>query len=84
LDSFTHSLFLTSAEHFSGRSKIKIFKSNSNGTNFVLAADDVNVILGSHVDFQKVAGLEGIAVMNIVDDGWSKSLQTRITRNDGT
>ncbi|KAK7442773.1 vacuolar protein sorting/targeting protein PEP1 [Stygiomarasmius scandens] len=83
LDSFTHSLFLTSAEHFSGRPKTKIFKSNSNGTNFVLAADDVNVILGSHVDFQKVAGLEGIAFMNIVGDGWSKSLQTRITRNDG-
>ena len=66
-----------------------LLKSNSNGTYFGLSLKNVNRDERGLVDFEKMIGLDGIAVVNIVANteeaaitGY-KSLQTRITHNDG-
>jgi hypothetical protein len=67
-----------------------ILKSNSNGTYFGLSIDNVNRDHRGYVDFEKMIGLDGIAVVNIVSNTEDasvtghKKLQTRITHNDGT
>ena len=64
-------------------------KSNSNGTNYVLSMAAVNRNSDDYVDFEKMQGLEGVAVVNIVDnlqdekEGKAKKLKTLITHNDG-
>jgi hypothetical protein len=66
-----------------------ILKSNSNGTYFGLSIENVNRNNGGFVDFEKLAGLDGIAMVNIVANPAEaaltgrKALQTRITHNDG-
>ncbi|KAG1816486.1 uncharacterized protein BJ212DRAFT_1355044 [Suillus subaureus] len=66
-----------------------ILKSNSNGTYFGLSLENVNRNLGGFIDFEKFAGLDGIAMANIVANPAEaalmgrKALQTRITHNDG-
>ena len=66
-----------------------ILKSNSNGTYFTLAIDNVNRNDFGYVDFEKMIGLDGIALVNIVSNTEEarvtnqKALQTRITHNDG-
>lgn len=66
-----------------------ILKSNSNGTYFSLSIANVNRDDYGYVDFEKFAGLDGIALVNIVANPaeavltGSKTLQTRITHNDG-
>ena len=66
-----------------------ILKSNSNGTYFGLSAEFVNRNEDGFVDFEKVIGLDGIALINVVADpdaaviSRRKALQTRITHNDG-
>jgi hypothetical protein len=66
-----------------------IFKSNSNGTYYNLALEHVNRDRRGYTDFEKMIGLDGIAVVNMVanpDDATisgKKELQTRITHNDG-
>jgi len=66
-----------------------ILKSNSNGTYFGLSIENVNRDDRGLVDFEKMIGLDGIAVVNIVSNPEEatitkrKSLQTRITHNDG-
>jgi hypothetical protein len=66
-----------------------IFKSNSNGTYYNLALENVNRDGRGYTDFEKMIGLDGIAVVNVVvntDDAnisGKKELQTRITHNDG-
>jgi hypothetical protein len=66
-----------------------ILKSNSNGTYFGLSIENVNRNEEGYVDFEKVIGLDGIALVNVVaDTGEStvsgrKSLQSKITHNDG-
>ncbi|RXK41140.1 signal sequence binding protein [Tremella mesenterica] len=66
-----------------------IFKSNSNGTYYGLSAEHVNRNSAGYVDFEKMTGLDGIAVINIVsnpteaDTTGRKKIQTRITHNDG-
>lgn len=66
-----------------------ILKSNSNGTYFSLAVDNVNRNDQGYVDFEKMIGLDGIALVNIVANTEEakvtgrKALQTRITHNDG-
>lgn len=66
-----------------------LFKSNSNGTNFALSQEYVNRNSEGFVDFEKMLGLEGIALINVVSN-WDeaiitgdKRLQSRITHNDG-
>ncbi|KAG9313252.1 hypothetical protein JVU11DRAFT_6715 [Chiua virens] len=66
-----------------------ILKSNSNGTYFGLSIENVNRNDAGFVDFEKLAGLDGIAMVNIVANPTDatltgqKLLQTRITHNDG-
>ncbi|KAF9263821.1 Oligoxyloglucan reducing end-specific cellobiohydrolase [Marasmius fiardii PR-910] len=90
LESSTQSLFLhmtTSDSPPYG----SILKSNSNGTYFVVSLDNVNRNDAGYVDFEKMIGLDGIALVNVVADtdrvgfpgGRQKKLQTRITHNDG-
>lgn len=66
-----------------------ILKSNSNGTYFGVSVENVNRDERGYVDFEKMIGLDGIALINIVSNpeeaavSKRKSLQTRITHNDG-
>lgn len=66
-----------------------ILKSNSNGTYFGLAIENVNRDDRGYVDFEKMIGLDGIALINVVGNAKEapvsgrKSLQSRITHNDG-
>ncbi|KAG6872852.1 vacuolar protein sorting/targeting protein PEP1 [Termitomyces sp. Mi166 len=89
LESSTKSLFLhmtMSEDPFYGN----ILKSNSNGTYFGLSIDNVNRNDAGYVDFEKMIGLDGIALINIVSNpeeakvSREKKLQTRITHNDGS
>ena len=90
LESSTDSVFL----HVTMNSAINkewgsIFKSNSNGTYYGLSIEHVNRNTMGYVDFEKMIGLDGIAVINVVanpaeaDISGKKSIQTRITHNDG-
>ena len=90
LDSSTHAVFLNvmvgTREDFEYGT---IIKSNSNGTSYVLSVNGVNRNTAGYVDFEKMAGLEGVAIVNIVeniedaDNGKRKKLKTLITHNDG-
>lgn len=67
-----------------------ILKSNSNGTYFGLSVENVNHDERGYVDFEKVVGLDGIALVNVVSNPDEalltkrKVLQSRITHNDGS
>lgn len=67
-----------------------ILKSNSNGTYFGLSIEYVNRDERGYVDFEKMIGLDGIALINIVSNPEEamvtdyKLLQSRITHNDGS
>ena len=66
-----------------------ILKSNSNGTYFSISSDYVNRNQNGYVDFEKMIGLDGIALINVISNAHEsphtghKELQTRITHNDG-
>ena len=66
-----------------------ILKSNSNGTYFGISIENVNRDNRGYVDFEKMVGLDGIALINIVGNPEEaritgvKALQSRITHNDG-
>ena len=66
-----------------------ILKSNSNGTYFGVSVEHVNRDERGYVDFEKMIGLDGIALINVVSNpdeavmSKRKMLQTRITHNDG-
>ena len=90
LESVTDSVFLhvtTRADY--GSEWGALFKSNSNGTYYSLSLDNVNRNSAGFVDFEKMLGLDGIALINIVSNAdeaaqsGQKKLQTRITHNDG-
>lgn len=72
-----------------GREWGSIFKSNSNGTYYNLAVDYVNRDGRGYTDFEKMIGLDGIAVINVVSNpndaviSGQKHLQSRISHNDG-
>ena len=90
LDSSTHAVFLhVTVNNVEGQEYGSILKSNSNGTSYVLSVDGVNRNLPGYVDFEKMQGLEGVAVINRVanikevDGGSAKKLKTYITHNDG-
>ncbi|EMC93590.1 hypothetical protein BAUCODRAFT_26843 [Baudoinia panamericana UAMH 10762] len=90
LDSSTHAVFLhVTVNNHEDSEYGSIIKSNSNGTSYVLAVNEVNRNGPGYVDFEKMLGLEGVAVINRVanaedvDAGSSKKLKTYITHNDG-
>ncbi|KAG6867942.1 vacuolar protein sorting/targeting protein PEP1 [Termitomyces sp. T159_Od127] len=89
LESSTKALFLhmtMSEDPYYGN----ILKSNSNGTYFGLSIENVNRNDAGYVDFEKMIGLDGIALINIVSNpgeakvSKEKKLQTKITHNDGS
>ena len=90
LDSSTHAVFL----HVTVGAKAnfeygRIMKSNSNGTSYVLSINAVNRNADGYVDFEKMQGVEGVALVNVVDNldeeaiGKKKKLKSKITHNDG-
>ncbi|RMZ90326.1 hypothetical protein DV736_g2450, partial [Chaetothyriales sp. CBS 134916] len=90
LDSSTHAVFLhvtvnAARDHEYGT----IIKSNSNGTSYVLTLNAVNRDRDGYVDFEKMQGLEGVALANVVSNaeaalgGEKKILKSMITHNDG-
>lgn len=90
LDSSTHAVFLhVSVSTAPGAEYGPLIKSNSNGTSYVLSINAVNRNEQGYVDFEKMQGLEGVAIVNIVgnvdavDNSNNKKLKTMITHNDG-
>ncbi|SCZ93735.1 BZ3500_MvSof-1268-A1-R1_Chr6-3g08852 [Microbotryum saponariae] len=90
LESTTDSVFLHVTTHADvGSEWGTLFKSNSNGTYYSPSLEFVNRNSKGFVDFEKMIGLDGIAVVNIVSNpneaalSGKKSLQSRITHNDG-
>lgn len=88
LDSSTHAVNLFArTEAGADRHFGSIIKSNSNGTSYVLSASNVNADGANYVDYEKVAGLEGVALINVVTNPGkgerTKDLQTKISYNDG-
>jgi len=67
-----------------------LLKSNSNGTYYGLSLDHVNRNTQGYVDFEKMIGIDGVVVVNIVTNSEEaarsgvKKLQTRISHNDGS
>lgn len=90
LDSSTHAVFLHVTENDDeGHEYGSIIKSNSNGTSYVMSVKEVNRNEDGYVDFEKMQGIEGVAVINRVANpndngsGKAKKLKTYITHNDG-
>ena len=91
LDSVTKSVFLhITVNEERGREYGTIMKSNSNGTYYVTSVDGVNRDAMGYVDFEKLQGLEGVALVNVVANleevqkgKEDKKLKTKITHNDG-
>ncbi|KAI8629280.1 Oligoxyloglucan reducing end-specific cellobiohydrolase [Xylariaceae sp. FL1651] len=88
LDSSTHAVNLfVATETEKNRRYGSILKSNSNGTSYVMSISGVNCNDEWYVDFEKMLGLEGVALVNTVtnrdSDSEPKKLQTRISHNDG-
>jgi hypothetical protein len=91
LDSSTHSIFLlvlTSKKE--GLEYGSLIKSNSNGTFYTMSLEDVDLDTVGYVDFEKMFGIEGVAMVNVVANAFSqniedegKMLKTMITHNDG-
>jgi hypothetical protein len=88
LDSSTHAVNLfVETDTTETRRLGNIMKSNSNGTSYVLSISGVNCDDQYFVDFEKMLGLQGVAIVNIVANrdaiSESKRLQSQISHNDG-
>lgn len=90
LDSSGHAVFLhVTVGNVDGGRYGSIIKSNSNGTTYVLSLASVSQSDEGYVDFEKIQGMEGVALANIVSNtdavskGASKAIKTMITHNDG-
>lgn len=90
LDSSTHAVFLhVTVGSREGFEYGRLMKSNSNGTSYVLSIAGVNRNGDGYVDFEKMQGIEGVALVNVVanledeDKSSAKKLKTMITHNDG-
>ena len=68
-----------------------LFTSNSNGTYFTRNIEHTNRNRGGNVDFEKIQGIQGIVLVNVVDN-WeevamsshaSKRVKTKISFHDG-
>lgn len=90
LESWSHSVFLhVTVNNKPDQAYGSLIKSNSNGTSYVLTRSGVNRDGDGYVDFEKLQGLEGVMLVNVVDNidevekGSTKILKTMITHNDG-
>lgn len=91
LDSSTHAVFMhVTVGSTQGFEYGRIMKSNSNGTSYVLSVDAVNRNYDGYVDFEKMQGVEGVAMINVVANvedeisGKAKKLRSLVTHNDGS
>lgn len=89
LDSNTGSVFLHGTTHGTPGSEWgTLFRSNWNGTYYTTTLEHVNRDSNGYVDFEKMLGLEGIALANVVSNpdeaaiSGVKKIQTKITHND--
>jgi Sortilin, neurotensin receptor 3,/Sortilin, neurotensin receptor 3, C-terminal len=90
LDSSTHAVFLhVTVNNETDQEYGSIIKSNSNGTSYSLSLSQVNRDEEGFVDFEKMQGIEGVAMVNVVENakeveiGKGKKLKSMITHNDG-
>ncbi|EGX49250.1 hypothetical protein AOL_s00078g283 [Orbilia oligospora ATCC 24927] len=90
LESITHAVYLhVTVNDAAGKEYGAILKSNSNGTDYIMACPNVNRDEQGYVDFERMQGLEGVALANVVvntkevDSGAAKKYKTKITHNDG-
>lgn len=90
LDSSTHAVFLHVTVNNEKKQEYgSIIKSNSNGTSYSLSLNYVNRDDEGFADFEKMQGLEGVAMVNVVDNvkeveqGGDKKLKSMITHDDG-
>ena len=91
LDSSTHAIFVHVTVNDRPEQQYgTVLKSNSNGTFYTLAINNVNRDGAGYADFEKMQGLEGVAMVNVVDnvdevqvEGAAKKLKSKITHNDG-
>jgi hypothetical protein len=66
-----------------------LLKSNSNGTYYGLSLDHVNRNTDGYVDYEKMIGIDGVVLVNVVANPEEathtkkKRLETRISHNDG-
>jgi photosystem II stability/assembly factor-like uncharacterized protein len=91
LDSSTNSVFLhVTVDGERGHEYGTILKSNSNGTSYVVSIDYVNRNTAGYVDFEKMQGVEGVAMVNVVANfaelgrGAPKKLKSMLTHDDGS
>ncbi|EEB95248.1 hypothetical protein MPER_05812, partial [Moniliophthora perniciosa FA553] len=90
VESTTHSLAVDVVMQDSGTIGT-LFVSNSNGTYFTQSLKDTNRNEAGYVDYERIYGLEGVGLANIVansgqvEGGWGveKMLRSRITWDDG-
>ncbi|KAF2277402.1 vacuolar protein sorting/targeting protein 10 [Westerdykella ornata] len=90
LDSSTHAIFLhVTVNPRRDQEYGALIKSNSNGTSYVMSLPNVNRNTDGYVDFEKMQGIEGVALANVVanvdavNGGSKKEKRTLITHNDG-
>jgi Sortilin, neurotensin receptor 3,/Sortilin, neurotensin receptor 3, C-terminal len=89
LDSSTKAVFLqVTVSSYPGFEFGRLMKSNSNGTSYVSLIGAVNQNERGYVDFEKMQGIAGVAMVNVVDNykeerPKEKLLKTLITHNDG-
>lgn len=87
LDSESKSIFIhVTTNMVDGKEFGSILKSNSNGTSYILSLDKVNRNRVGYVDYDRIDGIEGVIISNVVDNYSSKDakrLKTQITHNDG-
>lgn len=90
LESSTHAVNLFVATEVTDDGKCvagTIIRSNSNGTSYVVSARNINCDGGFYVDFEKMQGLQGVVLVNMIANpdqkGAPKKLQTKISHNDG-
>lgn len=90
LQSITSSIFMhVTVSNRKGGEYGSILKSNFNGTDYVVSLEYVNRNSQGYADFERIQGLEGIALANVVvnvkdvDSGGHKKIKTVITHNDG-
>ncbi|KUI60044.1 Vacuolar protein sorting/targeting protein 10 [Cytospora mali] len=89
LDSSTHAVNLFVATEIAvDRHYGTILRSNSNGTSYVVSVSNVNSDNKYYVDFERMLGLEGVEMVNIVANpdksDEPKKLQSLISHNDGS
>lgn len=86
LDAVSQAVFMhITTNNEAGREFGSILKSNSNGTDYVLSLERVNRNGVGFVDYDRIEGIEGLMVANVVagEDSKIKRLRTKITHDDG-